>query len=158
MQLRDARVEARLTQQEAATRAGMSVQGWRKLERGEVTNPQITTAYNAALAVGKHPQDIEELTTVVNEFEKARFGRLRGEGLRRVLREEHGVELLPHEEAKQEAEAATGRPREESGFYEDQDLKNRVAVLVEMRTPLAEQQRLMGGLHKKADRLGVLEG
>jgi len=74
---------------------------------------------------------------------KKDYRNLRGEELRRVLRDEYGVELPTHEEAKEEAEAATDKPREEGGFYPNAEFFAAVTVAVgrQIEARLAAQQQ-----------------
>lgn len=57
--LRDARAKRGLSQQEAATRAGITVQHWGQIERGKEPGSAETVA-NMALTVGLTPDQLED--------------------------------------------------------------------------------------------------
>lgn len=57
--LRDARSKRGLSQQEAATRAGITVQHWGQIERGKESGSTETVA-NMALTVGLTPDQLED--------------------------------------------------------------------------------------------------
>lgn len=165
MKLRQARVSAEKSQQMVATEAGMSINGYRKLEAGGVRRPAATTIHGVSRSLGVDPHEVDEFREVLAGYEVVSgtqvahqtaalaqppvvipgveethsYRDAHGEELRGVLRSVYGVEVPTQEEAKRVSEEVTLRP--------DRALFEAIEALIErevdrrMATRTAAQQR-----------------
>ena len=134
MKLRKERDGSGKTQQQVATEAGMAVSSYRKLEAGGVRRPAATTIQGVSRSVGVDPHDIDEFREVLAGYEVVTGNQVAYQTAALV---EPQVEVPDVEETRRRYEAGEF----EGELYEDGELRDEFAALVERQQRLIEAQR-----------------
>src|SRR5215210_5391837 len=150
--LAKARKDVGKTQEAVAYDAGMSKNGYRKLERDEVKDPHIPTIYGVSRAVNCDPHEIDEFKGALARFEHSghrvsdeppsvhSVGEVIAEERRskpsaKELAESLGVELPDLE--------ATRQKYDESEFRPDMELFDAIALVAKRQMEISKRLEAM---------------